>query len=60
MAQAAAKHGHDHGHDHGHHDPQELKLLGFWFFLISDVILFSVLFATFIVLRDNTAATNFV
>ncbi|MHA7582717.1 cytochrome o ubiquinol oxidase subunit III [Paenibacillus vandeheii] len=57
MAQAAAKHGHDHAHDHdhGHHDPQELKILGFWFFLISDVILFSVLFATFIVLRDNSA-----
>lgn len=32
-----------------------MKILGFWFFLISDVILFSVLFATFIVLRDNTA-----
>lgn len=57
MAQAPAKHGenHAHGHDHGHHDPQEMKILGFWFFLISDVILFSVLFATFIVLRDNTA-----
>jgi cytochrome o ubiquinol oxidase subunit 3 len=57
MAQAAAKHGenHAHGHDHGHHDPQEMKILGFGFFLISDVILFSVVFATFIVLRDNTA-----
>lgn len=28
MAQAAAHQSHD--HDHGHHDPQELKMLGFW------------------------------
>lgn len=53
MAQAASHH--DHGHDHGHHDPQELKMLGFWIFLVTDVILFSTLFATFSVLRNNTA-----
>lgn len=56
MAQSVAHKGnHSADHDHGHHDPNELKVLGFWFFLISDVILFSVLFATFIVLRHNTA-----
>ncbi|AWB43587.1 cytochrome o ubiquinol oxidase subunit III [Paenibacillus sp. CAA11] len=56
MAQSAVNKGnHGAGHDHGHHDPNELKVLGFWFFLISDVILFSVLFATFIVLRNSTA-----
>jgi cytochrome o ubiquinol oxidase subunit III len=56
MAHSVAhKENHSAGHDHGHHDPNELKVLGFWFFLISDVILFSVLFATFIVLRNNTA-----
>lgn len=53
MAQAAAHHSHD--HDHGHHDPQELKMLGFWIFLVTDVILFSTLFATFVVLRNSTA-----
>ncbi|WP_223068900.1 cytochrome o ubiquinol oxidase subunit III [Paenibacillus caui] len=56
MAQSVAHKGkHSADHDHGHHDPNELKILGFWFFLISDVILFSVLFATYIVLRQNTA-----
>ncbi|WP_411345169.1 cytochrome o ubiquinol oxidase subunit III [Paenibacillus sp. WLX1005] len=54
MAQAAT-HGHDHHHDHGHHDPQELKLLGFWIFLITDVVLFGTLFATYVVLHHNTA-----
>ncbi|GKU77694.1 cytochrome o ubiquinol oxidase subunit III [Paenibacillus sp. L3-i20] len=48
-----ADHG-DHDH-HDHHDQEELKTFGFWLFLISDVILFGVLFATFIVLRLNTA-----
>jgi len=55
MAQSPA-HGSDH-HDHhaaGHHDPQDLKLLGFWIFLVTDVIMFATLFATFIVLRGNT------
>ncbi|MFD1137416.1 cytochrome (ubi)quinol oxidase subunit III [Paenibacillus urinalis] len=56
MAHTAVNNHHDdHGHDHGHHDPQELKTLGFWLFLISDLILFSVFFATYIVLKDNTA-----
>ncbi len=55
MAQSPA-HGSDH-HDHhaaGHHDPQDLKLLGFWIFLVTDVIMFATLFATFIVLRGGT------
>lgn len=57
MAQAVSQHGHDHdhSHDHGHHDPQEMKLLGFWIFLITDVILFGTLFATYVVLHHNTA-----
>ncbi len=45
---------HDH-HDHGHHDQEELKTFGFWLFLITDVILFGTLFATFVVLRFNVA-----
>lgn len=57
MAQAVSQHGHDHdhSHDHGHHDPQEMKMLGFWIFLITDVILFGTLFATYVVLHKNTA-----
>ena len=56
MAQAkghAPAHGHEHGHD-GHHDQEELRQFGFWIFLITDVILFGTLFATYIVLRGNT------
>ncbi|GIP18825.1 quinol oxidase subunit 3 [Paenibacillus montaniterrae] len=53
MAQA---HSHSHSHDHGHHDQESLKQFGFWLFMITDVILFATLFATFIVLRDNTAS----
>jgi len=54
MAQAVSQNDHGH-HDHGHHDPQELKMLGFWIFLITDVILFGTLFATYVVLHHNTA-----
>lgn len=52
-----AGHGsHDDGHHgHDHHDQEEMKTFGFWLFLITDVILFSVLFATYVVLRNNTA-----
>ncbi|OUS69783.1 cytochrome o ubiquinol oxidase subunit III [Paenibacillus sp. MY03] len=50
----AAHGGHDaHGHDH--HDQEGMKVFGFWLFLITDVILFGTLFATFVVLRLNTA-----
>ncbi|ANE47732.1 cytochrome o ubiquinol oxidase subunit III [Paenibacillus swuensis] len=44
---------HQHGHD-GHHDQEELRQFGFWIFLMTDVILFSVLFATYIVLSGST------
>ncbi|MFD1957101.1 cytochrome o ubiquinol oxidase subunit III [Paenibacillus thailandensis] len=50
-------HGSQHGHghdDHGHHDQESLKVFGFWLFLITDVILFGTLFATYIVLHGNT------
>ncbi|WP_409346379.1 cytochrome o ubiquinol oxidase subunit III [Paenibacillus sp. MBLB4367] len=53
MAQAAANHGHG-AHDHDHHDQESMKTFGFWIFLITDVILFGTLFATYIVLRGNT------
>ncbi|MFC0211416.1 cytochrome o ubiquinol oxidase subunit III [Paenibacillus chartarius] len=52
---AAAAHGAGHdGHD-GHHDLEEMRKFGFWIFLITDVILFSALFAVYIVLHGNTA-----
>lgn len=55
MAQAVS-HNHDHEHGHGHTDLEGLKQTGFWLFMMTDVILFATLFATFIVLRGNTAA----
>ena len=33
----------------------EIHALGFWIYLMSDVILFATLFATFVVLRNNVA-----
>ncbi|HZG57692.1 cytochrome o ubiquinol oxidase subunit III [Paenibacillus sp.] len=46
---------HDAHADHGHHDLEGMKTFGFWLFLITDVILFATLFATYVVLRNNTA-----
>lgn len=36
------------GHAH-HHDPAENQAVGFWLYILSDLILFSALFATYIV-----------
>ncbi|TLS51014.1 cytochrome o ubiquinol oxidase subunit III [Paenibacillus antri] len=53
---ATHTHGAHHEHaDHGHHDQEGLKMFGFWLFLITDVIMFATLFATYVVLRNNTA-----
>ena len=38
-----------HAGDHDHHDPAELRSIGFWLYILSDLILFSSLFATFVV-----------
>jgi len=46
-------HGHGAGHD-GHHDLESMRQFGFWIFLITDVILFGTLFATYVVLQGNT------
>ncbi|WP_248924116.1 cytochrome o ubiquinol oxidase subunit III [Paenibacillus hamazuiensis] len=57
MAHASHMHSnaaHEAGHD-GHHDLEELRKFGFWIFLITDCILFSALFATYLVLKDSTA-----
>ncbi|MBP1961675.1 cytochrome o ubiquinol oxidase subunit III [Paenibacillus aceris] len=54
MAHAAANGGqHAHAHDH-EHEHESLKTFGFWIFLITDVILFGSLFATYMVLHQNT------
>lgn len=56
LAQAGhGSHGGDHDHGHDHHDQEEMKTFGFWLFLITDVILFGTLFATYVVLRNNFA-----
>jgi cytochrome o ubiquinol oxidase subunit 3 len=52
----AQPHSESHAHSHeGHADIESLRLMGFWIFLITDCILFGSLFATYIVLRGNTA-----
>jgi len=38
-----------------HHDAVEIQIFGFWVYLMSDLILFSALFATFAVVRNNYA-----
>lgn len=41
-----------HDHEH-HHDPGENSLLGFWIYLMSDCLIFSCLFATYVVLEGG-------
>lgn len=36
------------------HDQESVKQFGFWLFLITDVILFAALFASYVVLQGNT------
>ncbi|RDI39112.1 cytochrome o ubiquinol oxidase subunit III [Falsibacillus pallidus] len=50
MSQAIS-HTNDHHEEHEHHE--DLSVLGFWLFLVSDVILFGTIFATFMVLRSH-------
>jgi len=51
MSSEAHVHAEAHGHDHG----AENKLFGFWIYLMSDLIIFAVLFATFAVMSGNFA-----
>jgi cytochrome o ubiquinol oxidase subunit 3 len=37
------------------HETTDKGLLGFWIYLMTDLLMFAIFFATFIVLRDNTA-----
>ncbi|EOY9125949.1 cytochrome o ubiquinol oxidase subunit III [Providencia stuartii] len=41
--------------EHGHHDAGGTKVFGFWLYIMSDLILFACLFATYVVLADGTA-----
>ena len=47
--------GGNHAHDHAHHDDGSKTTTGFWIYLMSDCLIFSVLFATYSVLSANTA-----
>ncbi|AKQ54624.1 cytochrome o ubiquinol oxidase subunit III [Bordetella hinzii] len=53
MTHAVATHSHE-AH-HGHHDDGSKTVFGFWVYLMSDLLIFSVLFATFAVLSNATA-----
>ncbi|KGA37879.1 MULTISPECIES: cytochrome o ubiquinol oxidase subunit III [Pectobacterium] len=41
--------------EHGHHDAGANKVFGFWVYLMSDLIIFGSLFATYAVLVNGTA-----
>lgn len=43
-------------HAHELREREEVSRFGFWLYLLSDVMIFGALFATFMVLRHNTAA----
>lgn len=56
MQQLVKHHELGHAHDHhGHEEHEQLKVLGFWIFLVTDCILFGSLFATYAVLMHNYA-----
>lgn len=45
-----------HAHDgHEHHDASGMKVFGFWIYLMSDLVIFGSLFATYGVLHGGTA-----
>ncbi len=58
MATDTLTHATAHAHEHGHHDAGELKIFGFWIYLMSDCILFSILFATYAVLAMHRKAAR--
>ncbi len=39
---------------HAHTEENDIKVFGFWIYLMTDLIIFGVLFATYAVLRGNT------
>jgi len=55
MSTETLTHAKAHAEEHGHHDAGTNKVFGFWIYLMSDLILFSTLFATYAVLVNGTA-----
>ncbi|MDQ0144099.1 cytochrome o ubiquinol oxidase subunit III [Cupriavidus necator] len=57
LSPALLHRGHEAAHDaaHHHHEAGAHTALGFWLYLMSDCLIFAVLFATFGVLSGNTA-----
>ncbi len=49
------EHAHDAHDDHEHHDSGSQTVLGFWFYLMTDCILFATAFAAYAVLYRNVA-----
>lgn len=45
---------HGRGHEH-HHDTSGIKLFGFWVYLMTDLLIFATVFATFAVLSNSFA-----
>ncbi|GAA0376049.1 cytochrome o ubiquinol oxidase subunit III [Paenibacillus motobuensis] len=43
-----------HAHHDQHPDIEEMRLLGFWIYLMTDVMIFGTFFATYIVLKNST------
>ncbi|MFP8966211.1 cytochrome o ubiquinol oxidase subunit III [Pokkaliibacter sp. CJK22405] len=46
---------HDAHGDHGHHDAGAMKVFGFWIYIMTDLIIFATLFATYAVLHTHVA-----
>ncbi|GHC33910.1 cytochrome o ubiquinol oxidase subunit III [Aidingimonas halophila] len=44
-----------HADEHEHHDAGGIKIFGFWVYLMSDLVIFGSLFATYAVLMKGTA-----
>lgn len=55
MSTETLTHANAHAEEHGHHDAGANKVFGFWIYLMSDLILFCCLFATYAVLVNGTA-----
>ena len=44
----------NHNHNHNDSETQDLKYMGFWIYLMTDLLIFGSLFATFAVLRNGS------
>ena len=55
MSEAVVSNSAPHAGGHGHPDAGEVKVFGFWVYLMTDLILFGSIFATFAVLSSSYA-----